>query len=96
MSSRNLAILMPAALALSACGEAPAPAPDPQVLEQFIARIEAQDREARAAAVADARREEQARIEASEKRLDRYRNSAEKVFAAPATAEGAVKALAGG
>lgn len=68
----------PAALAaamftLAACGNAPEPAPDPEALEQFIAKVEAQDRAARAKAVAEARRKEQARIEAAEKRLARYK-----------------------
>ncbi len=69
---------LPAALAaamftLSACGKTPEPAPDPKALEQFIAKVEAQDRAARAKAVAEARRKEQARIEAAEKRLERYK-----------------------
>ena len=62
-----------ASLFLSACGQAPEPAPDPKALEQFIARIEAQDSAARAKAIAEARRKEQARIEAAEKRLERYK-----------------------
>jgi hypothetical protein len=85
-----------ACLALPSCSKGPEPAPDPQALEQFITRLEAQDRVARAAAVAEARRKEQARVEAAEKRLERYRTSAERVLPAPATAEGAVRALAGG
>lgn len=60
-------------LVLSGCGKAPDPAPDPKALEQFLAKVEAQDRAARADAVVEARRKEQARIRAAEKRLERYR-----------------------
>lgn len=84
------------AFAFSACAEAPQPTPDPQVLEQFVARLEEQDRSARAEAVAEARRAEQKRMDAAEKRLDRYRNSADRLLSAPTTAEGAVRVLAGG
>ena len=96
MACRLPSAALTAALLCSACAPEAEPAPDPVALEQFIARLEAQDRAARAAAIVEARREEEARIEASERRLERYRNSADRVLAAPTTAEGAVKALAGG
>ena len=96
MSNRLPLAALAACLALPSCSEEPEPAPDPKALEQFIAKLEAQDRVARAAAVAEARRKEQARVDAAEKRLERYRPSAELVLPAPATAEGAVRAIASG
>lgn len=94
--NRLLLAPLAAALALSACAKAPQPAPDPQVLEQFVAQLEEQDRSARARAVAEARRAEQERMDAAEKRLDRYRTSADRLLSTPTTAEGAVRVLAGG
>ncbi len=89
MSYRFLpAAIAAAAFLVSACGEAPEPAPDPKALEQFIAKVEAQDRAARAQAVAEARRKEQARIEAAEKRLARYKDGGEQVLDAPVAAGG--------
>lgn len=93
---RTALVALAALAALSACRRDVEPAPDPKALAEFIARIEAEDRAARAAAIVEARRQEQKRIEASERRLDRYRTAAERALASPTNAEGVVKALPGG